>query len=191
MVDRERFPRGRKRAFSANLISNPLKFRQAVSTTVKAVAAVVAPILPAVVVQAAKTIVSVVAAVVDPTFSPSVQVNLPINVGPPSNKIEDSAFGPAYQIYEYTVPDGDPDKNKFAQELNSILDELLPEDDQPKPGVKFYWKYSAKPLLPFLDVLESGQGQICLADHLVTFSVLQQPITKVPWRRCVLNWSKW
>ncbi|KAL9036648.1 MAG: hypothetical protein Q9214_006041 [Letrouitia sp. 1 TL-2023] len=111
---------------------------KAVTNVVKTVAKVVAPVLPKVVVKAVTTVVNAVVSVVNTQFSPSVHVNVPINVGPAASKLKKSPFGPAYQIYQYTVPSNDPKKSKFEQELEGILDKLLPEDDKPVPGVTFY-----------------------------------------------------
>ena len=112
--------------------------RQTVKSTVTTVAKSVAKVLPAVIVKAATTVVKAVLTVVNTAFSPSVHVNVPINVGPSASKLKKSPFGPAYQIYQYTVPSNDPKKSKFEKDLEGILDKLLPEDGQPVPGVTFY-----------------------------------------------------
>ena len=115
-------------------------YLKAVTSTVSNVVNKVATVLPAVVVQAAKTVVHAVTTVLNTAFSPSVHITLPVNVGPPASSIQGSPFGPVFQIYKYEVPDSDPKKDKFAEKLDSILDQLLPEAPGagPEPGVVFY-----------------------------------------------------
>lgn len=81
-----------------------------------------------------------------PTFNPSISFTMPVDIEAPSWMLEDSPWGQAYKIYEYTADGGDFNYGINADSLSNLLDldELVPTisidgvEEIPEPGVQLY-----------------------------------------------------
>jgi hypothetical protein len=80
-----------------------------------------------------------------PTFNPSISFTIPIDIEAPAWMLDDSPWGDAYKIYQYTMDGGDVNYGITADSLAKLTgaDELIKieingVEEKPEPGVQVY-----------------------------------------------------